>query len=216
MAEGDGLQALEREILSEAEARAGEIAAAAGERAAQVLQRAREQGASQAAHVVAEARREAARERVRSEAAAQLEARRHLLAAREAIIARVVAAARARLEGGLSPGERQEALEKALLAAAAALGGGRLTAQVAERDAPLLTPAFLERLAGRLRAQGVATELTAGQPVPINGGAVVSSDGGRIVLDNSFDARLERQAWELRNEVWQALTERVPEPELAF
>ncbi len=209
MAGDEGLQALTREILSAAEERAAEIRGAAGERAEAALRQAREAGATERERVVGEAGRQAARERARIESAAKLEARRRLLERREAVIGRVLAAVRAHLEGGLSGLERRQALEKLLVEAAAALGGGALTVQASPQDAPFLTPELLRQAASRLEAQGVAAEIALGPPAPILGGAIVTADGGRVVLDNSFDARLERMSWALRNEAWQALTERV-------
>ncbi len=214
--EEEGLQALEQEILRVAEERAGEAIAAARARASELLRQAREEGRAQRAQLVAQAHEGAKRERARIAAAARLEARRRRLAAREAIISAVFEAARARLAGELTAAEREAALVKAVFEAALALGGGHLTVQVNARDLALLTPSLRREVEEHLGRQGVAAVLEPGPPAPILGGAIVSKEGGRVVLDNSFDARLERQSWTLRNEVWQALTEEVPEVEMAF
>jgi len=211
MADRQGVDALAREIIAAAHERANEMVAAARARAADEVRRAQEEAAAARARVVGEARREAARERTRVEAAARLEARRHILAAREALIARVLDEARARLAGGLSAEERRVALEKAVFESAVALGGGHLAVRTNRQDAPFLSPELLQGLEARLAAQGIAAELEPGPTADILGGAIVAQDGGRVVIDRSFDARLEQQLAELRNQAWEVLRAAVPE-----
>jgi len=211
MANRQGVEALAHEIISSAHERADEMVAAARARAADEVRRAEEEAAATRARVVGQAQLEAAQERTRIEAAARMEARQHILATREALISRVLEEARAQLTGGLSPQERRAALEKAVFASAAALGGGRLTVRTNRQDAPFLTPELLEGLTRRLAARGIAAELEPGPTADILGGAIVTGDGGRVIIDHSFDARLEQHLLELRNQAWEVLREAVPE-----
>ncbi len=206
MAEEAGLPALAAEILGAARQEAAELLAAAGEEAAAVLEQARREAATQREAALREARREAEGQRLRALSAAQLAARRQLLARREELITQALGLARERLRSGLTSGERRAALEELVLEAAIALGGGALTVRANARDAELLAPGFWQEVGSRLAAAGVAAEWRQGPPAAIAGGAVVSKDEGRLVFDNSFEARLERQGWALRNEVWQALS----------
>jgi len=210
------LQALSARVLGEAHERAQEATARAEMRAAAIEQRAREAGEARRRTVLSEAEQEAGRYRSRIESAAHLEAKRRLLAKREELIARALAMAHQRLLTALSPEERRAALERALLEAAAALGGGCLTVRTNPQDAAFLTPQFLAELRSRLAAEGVTAEVALGPPADISGGAVVSKEEGRVIFDNSFEARVERLQFALRNEVWQILTSGVEVAELAL
>jgi vacuolar-type H+-ATPase subunit E/Vma4 len=209
MAAREGLDALAEEILDEARQRAEGLTKGAEERAAATMRQAREAATAQRRAAAAEAEREAARYRARVRSAAHLEARRRLLAKREEVIVRALAMAHQRLLTALTAEERRTALEKAIVEAATALGGGRLTVRANPQDTEALTPALLQELQSRLESAGVSAELVVGTPAEIGGGAIVSTEEGRAVYDNSFEGRLERQQWELRNAVWEALS-RVP------
>ncbi len=211
----EGLAALAEVILGEARERAGRIIREAEERAGTVRRDAHAAAEAERQRLTAEDERDAERFRARSESAARLEARRRILAEREALIARALAMAHERLVSGLTPQEREAALGKSLHEAATALEGGRLTVLTNGQDAELLTPGFLGEVQARLAAAGVRSEFVPGQPVEIGGGAVVVKDEGRVVFDSSFEARLERLRWSLRNEIWRVLegaaeAERIP------
>ena len=77
--------------------------------------------------------------------------------------------------------------------------------QVNHRDSELLTPDFLRSVQSRLSQMDVAGDLEIGPPVAIIGGVIVGKDGGRVLFDNSFEGRIERQMWTLRNVIWQIL-----------
>jgi len=207
MAGEEGLQALRAQIAGSARGRADEVIGAAEAQAAEMLRQAQEAAEAERRRVIDEARQEAERYRVRALSAAQLEAKRQLLMGREELINRVFEGARQRLRGGLTGEERRAALARLLAEAAAALGGGDLTVRAGPADAQLLAAQLLQEAAVRGTSAGVAASLQPGPPAAIEGGVVVSKEEGRILFDNSFSARLERQSWALRNEVWQALTE---------
>ncbi len=200
-----GLQALSARILSQARERADEMIRGAEERAEAVERQARNAAEGIRRAVVAEAESAARRERRRSEATAHLEAKRRLLVAREELITRALARAHQALLGELTLQERRAALEKMIFEAGLALAGGRLTVQTSPADAALLAPALIAGLQGRLAQAGAPGELAPGSLVDIAGGAIVSKDGGRVIFDNSFEARLARLGPTLRNDIWQVL-----------
>jgi len=200
----EGLQALGAEILADAERNAQEKVQVATERAARIRHETEQERAAEIAAAIARAQREAEQERRRMTAVAEVAARQRLLAAREELIGRALALAQDSLRAGLSPEQRRSDITMAILQAAQALGGGELTVQCSARDRPFLDE-VLPGVQRELSARGLTVRLSAGPPVTILGGAVVSKDEGREIIDNSFDARLERQNWALRNAIWNIL-----------
>jgi V/A-type H+/Na+-transporting ATPase subunit E len=204
MATPEGMQALQEQVLADARQAAEERLQAAEERAAAIRAEAEEARAAHTAGTAAQARRTSELERRRAVASAKAMARQRVLATREGLIARALAMARERLRTCLTPDERRYDIVRAIQDAARALGGGELTVQAGAPDRTLLGDAL--RTAGHeLAERGMQAVLQAGPPADILGGAVVSKDEGRVIVDNSFDARMERLSWALRNDVWRLL-----------
>ena len=205
MASQENLRMLSSAILDDARRRGQEIVGKAQESAESILRQAHEAAAAKRQAVVAAAQRDAEGYKREITSTARLEAKSLLLAKREELISRALETARDHLRASLKPEDRRAALEKLTLEAVTILGGGKLTVRSNEPDARLLTLKFLTDVERRLAATGVTADLEPGPAVDIAGGVIVQKDQGRVVCDNSFEARLERQKWTLRNEIWQFL-----------
>ncbi|MCL5263918.1 MAG: V-type ATP synthase subunit E family protein [Chloroflexi bacterium] len=205
MASQENLRMLSSAILDDARRRGQEIVGKAQESAESILRQAHEAAVAKRQAVLAAAQRDAKGYKREIVSAARLEAKSLLLAKREELISRALETARDHLRASLKPEDRRAALEKLTLEAVTILGGGKLTVRSNEPDARLLTLKFLTDVERRLAATGVTADLEPGPAVDIAGGVIVQKDQGRVVCDNSFEARLERQKWTLRNEIWQFL-----------
>ncbi|MGE5618052.1 MAG: V-type ATP synthase subunit E family protein [Sphingomonadaceae bacterium] len=198
---------MRRAILQDAEEMArGEIEAARRS-SAEEAERAAAEAEEERARILREAEKEAASLRRRIESIAELEGKRKLLDVRERLIREVLERTLAKLreEGGPEP--RRTTLRRLVLEAARQAGGGRLVVQTAPADAALLSGQFLEGIREELDREGIAAELQpAEKPAAISGGAIVVGGGGRIVVDNSLEARLARQESSLRGGIWRILS----------
>jgi len=149
----------------------------------------------------AEAEAEKARQKILAEAEADIQ--RDRLAAREAMIARVLDETRKRLAAVASDSSRGKALLLALsVEGAKAVSGetAKLVVRPADRgrvDASFL--AEVSRQSGK-RAQ-LSEETQAGL-----GGVIVTSADGRERYDNTLDRRLERRIADVRALIWTRLS----------
>ncbi|MBI2954979.1 MAG: hypothetical protein HYY30_11735 [Chloroflexi bacterium] len=205
MASQEGLKALSSAILDDARRRGEGILRNAQERADVIIRQAQEAAAARRQAIVVEAQRDADGYKRQVVSTARLQAKSLLLTKRENIISRAFEIARDRLRSSLKQGERESILARFVSEAATSLDGGRLTVRANKSDSAFLTPAFLEAVESRLAKSGIVSDLQTGPAVDIIGGVVAERDGGRVKYDNSFEARLEREKWTLRNEVWQLL-----------
>ena len=211
MARRDGIESLRRAILADARAAADAEVAKAETFAEVERQRARAEAEREAAGILDAARREAEALRRRVASVAELEGKRRLLEARERLIQQLLDRAMDELRDERGARGRSEELMRLVVEAALEAGGGRLKVQTSASDAGLLTPGFLAEARERLAREGISADLEAAeQPAEIVGGAIVSRDDGRVIVDNSFDARLARQEAVLRGEIWRILSGRRP------
>lgn len=211
MARRDGIESLRRAILADARAAARAEVAKAETFAEVERQRARGEAESEAAGILQEAQREAEALRRRVASVAELEGKRRLLEARERLIQQVLDRAMDDLKNGRGAQGRREDLMRLVVEAAREAGGGRLKVQTSASDARVLTPGFLAEASKRLAREGISADLEAAErPAEIVGGAIVSRDEGRVIVDNSFEARLGRQEAALRSEIWRILSGRWP------
>ncbi|GEM_PF-1204934 len=203
---GEGIAALRRAILADAEETArSEIDQARG-LASQELEAARVEARGEAERILRDAERQAEAMSRRTASVGELEAKKRLLEVRERLLRQLLDRAMAEAGRISDPRERRESLMRLLLEAAHGTGGGTLEVQTSAQDARLLTTEFLAEARRRLSRDGIRAELQpAKQPASVTGGAIVSQEEGRIVVDNSLEARLKRQEAQLRGDAWRFL-----------
>jgi len=200
MDEENQIQMLEREILGQAD----ENSEAALDRARRIVRRI----AAQAERRADEIRRQAERglavrrqaERARALAVAELEVSREASSRREEFVARAFDEARAALAGWRERPDRDEIVARLVTEAVRALPGEEFAVELAPEDAGRWSGERLADLAGEVSRQtGRAVRL---KPAPAKGyflgGARVTSADGRTRADQTFEARLERLAEDMR------------------
>lgn len=193
-----------KSILAEADAEVARILDAAHTEARAEEDRLRNEAEAAAAEIRAQADQTAARHRTREMATAAVEVRRMLLWARE----KRVAAALTRVEESLRAlRDDPERYRLSLIALAAeavfATGGDPVRLQFAARDRAMADEALVAAVKDGVRARGggdVGIEVEF-PPDSIDAGCIASVLDGRIVYDNTFQRRLERERRALRREI---------------
>ncbi|MDA8218713.1 MAG: V-type ATP synthase subunit E family protein [Dehalococcoidales bacterium] len=201
------LEILSAEILGRARREAEEIRQSAQREADAALERTREDLEAEEVRRVDAATRENQAYVRRATSTAEVEGQRLLLQQRESLIDRVLEAAWQRVANLADKGQRQASLVELGADAVAALGGGDVELRVSDADRPLLDAALLAKIVEVLDRRRVQAKLTvADHPEPIAGGVVAAKEGGRIVLNNSFEARFARERDALRPVIWHVLS----------
>ncbi|MFI5397311.1 MAG: V-type ATP synthase subunit E [Candidatus Binatia bacterium] len=191
---------------------------AAGAEVAMLLRLIREQAAAEIADMRARAHERAARLRATADAEAEairagarsagesrgnlraatllavVETQSHLelLSAREALIERVIARARALLARFPTIPQATERLTNLIREGLQALPPGPVRVRTPREYEPLLDEAIRSSLNTDHRAVAFATD------PELAGGVVVEVDDGRLRFDNSFDGRIRRRMYRLR------------------
>ena len=196
--ESSAAQPLADEILADAERRAKRLRARAETEAKEIAEHAQAE-----AKEVADAAAEHAQGRVdvdtqRILATINQELRSLDLAARQEAIDKAFAAAREKLAA--APADR-DTLVELCGRAIATMDGDRFVISLAARD-HALGAEVCKAVAEKLSSEGHAVDVTLDDtPGKIIGGAIVSRADGKIVFDNSFDARLARAHDDLRSQI---------------
>jgi vacuolar-type H+-ATPase subunit E/Vma4 len=200
------VERLADEILARARAEADAVGVDAQARAAETVSRARADAEAEARRRLAAAEKDAPVIVRRAMSSAEVAAQRRVLEARENLIDQALGLTW-RLATALDdPAERRQSLLALVVEAVAALGGGEVTLQLNPRDHALVSPAFLAQTRDLLDRSGIpATLAVIPEPAHIAGGVVAAKAGGRVLFDNSLEARFERQRDSLRDDVWQVL-----------
>ena len=207
MANRERIETLRSAILRDAREMARAEVEQARQQAAADLERSKQEAEAERARIIHEASRQADALRRRMASLAELKGKRRVLEAREKLITQVLEGAIEKSARPRDPEARRSVLLNLVVEAAREAGSGQLTVQVAPADLELLTPGFLAEASELLSRYGISPQLSvAPQPAAIAGGAIVVADGGRIVVDNSFEARLRRLESTLRSEIWRILS----------
>jgi V/A-type H+-transporting ATPase subunit E len=186
------LDALVERVLERARQQAAEIVDRAGKAAEREIVRAREQCESRKQAAEAVVREAAERRKHSAHAEAEQEQRRAVMNAREAAVDDVFTEVLSSLGSIPEPGERLRLLEQLVREALRALGAPsvRVRLNQAERD--------LARASGFPGEIDKVTVVIDEETIETCGGPVVTDDSGRVVFENTFEARLDRMRDHLR------------------
>ncbi len=191
---------LSDEILKDAATKADRTRKRAERDAKKLLDAAAREAEAAREKVLDVARRRAERAARSILATVEQEARRDLLAAREAELDSLFEAARQRLAALRQAQGDYPAVAAALAAQAIqAMGADRVILELAEADRSMATEAWLADVRRRV-GRDVAITVSE-RPAATDGGVVVRSADGRLLYDNSFAARLRRLWPALRREL---------------
>lgn len=194
----EGAELIIQEIHREAEQKIQYILNEAREEAEKIKEEARKRAEDQAEWILRKARTQAEIEKQRLVANAKLEVRKKRLVVQEELVKEVLSALRERLSS-LPDDEYFETLGRLAREGVEELGLKEVVVTSNERTINLLS----ERLEEFKEKVGV--EVVLGEPIETIGGLVVSDPEGKVRVDNTFEARMERMENELRAEIARAL-----------
>jgi dTMP kinase len=185
-APGTELTPLLEGLAEEARREAEQIVGAARQRAEEALARAEREASRLEAEAEADGRREGEREARRRVALARIEARQDELRQREVEVARVIDAARRRLEARAEGPDAGPLLAALVASAARALGERRVRLQVRAQDRAHLETALA----------GMGLEPSFDEEPLVEPGVLVRTEDGRRLVDATLEGllRLRRPA----------------------
>lgn len=209
--ENEGIDALRRSIVDDTRESAELEIEQARLAAAREMDRRLRQAGQERERILREAECAADTVRRRTISRGELESKQQLLGAREELIRQVLDRALAEAAGEHRTSRRRTLLLRLVVEAARETGCGRILVSASRDDLSLLSPDLLSEAADQLSREGISAQLEAAKdPADIVGGVVVAGDGGRVVVDNSLEARLRRQEGAMRSAVWRILSQADP------
>ncbi|MEM1538502.1 MAG: V-type ATP synthase subunit E family protein [Candidatus Nezhaarchaeales archaeon] len=185
-------------IISEARRQADQILSQARNEVEKIKEEQRQKALRKIQMELEKYRKELEETNKRALIEARFKAKESWLKTRESLIDEAFKKARERIATFVKTPRYPKVLEELIEEASIAIGGGSLIVQLNDKDADLNID--LAKLAKRItRKLNVITALTLSDvKVKTIGGAIVSTSDGRIVYDNTFEARLHRKERDLR------------------
>ena len=191
-----GAEKIVERILADARQQAEAIVAEAKEKAAGILAQGEKEAERSRQEILERARTTAEERRRRIVTIAELEGRKALLAAKEALLEEAFTTALQELQQLDVP--TYQRIIRSLLLASVETGSEEVVVSPADKDR--VTPAFIEKINKELRNQGRKGNLTlVMENRPLEGGFILRSGG--VDINNSFAAILKMQRDELEPEV---------------
>lgn len=192
-----GAEKIVERILADARQHAAAIKAEAEEKAAGIIEKARSEAEKSRRRILDKARATAEERRRRILTIAELEGRKAVLAAKEALLEEAFATALKNLRELDTPSYQQ--VIRSLLLRSVRTGSEEVV--ISPEDQDRLTPEFITSVNQeiRLRTRGKGLTL-ASERRPLGGGGFVLRSGG-VEINNSFAALLAMQREELEPEV---------------
>ncbi len=194
------IDALERAILSEANADVEQIQQDAKAEADAIWQRARDQAESERRAVLEKAKQEAERVRSQFVATSQLKARTLELGRREKLLDDVFKAAREQLTSIQKEKNYEEIVAQLLREGISQLNVDKAKVRADKQTQKILEQGVIAKVSKELKA-----EITIDKPLEEGTGLIVEAAEGRLKYDNTFENRLDHIQNELRSPVYQKL-----------
>lgn len=192
----DGVQKIIEEIDKGAEAQISAVLSEAGEKADAVMKQAREKADTEVGIIVSRGEQEARRESQRILAEARIKARREKVKAQEDMVGRAFESARKNMKQlAESKGEDYKKILEALIRESAlSSGASSLEVIFDPRDRGLISEDRLKEIARDAGSDlGLSITLSVSdETLSCLGGVVVRSADGRVRIDNTFEARIDR------------------------
>ncbi len=194
------IELLEKAVMSQADAEAEKILAAAKAKAEAIRQQARDQAAAERAKILEAASRDAERINRQTVAAAQIRARMLELDQRESILAEVFTAVQGTLAEAPRGKDYGRIVEQLLREAVTHLGAESAQIQADAAAKRFLTPERLSKISKEMEVKlSLKGQLKQGT------GVIVQTADGRMQYDNTLETRLSRLQNALRSPVYHIL-----------
>ncbi|WXG45984.1 MAG: V-type ATP synthase subunit E family protein [Candidatus Atabeyarchaeum deiterrae] len=205
--EPERLKKIEKRIMDEAEEKAREITKEAEKARKQILEDKRKEGEIEADKITRSGTEEADSLKRQKAAEARLKAKQIIIAAREDLINEAILKTKEKLHGLTSSREYIDVLGKLIEEGAEGLGGGELEVVVAGKGTKVSVDlASIAKRVEKSTGKSTAIKLAQGASSSI-GGAIVRKADGSIMIDNTFEGRIERIIRNIRIRVAKVLFE---------
>lgn len=186
---------LQKEILAEAQTRADRIVARANSAAKAAKERAEKENAAQRERALTASRKEADQKTRNIIQGIWMEERKMWLRKREECLQAFFASILKEAQDTVDERDREKSLSKLAKEAMVAIEADEIRVFVAEADTTLVTPAWLEAIAGHPLKATIEVDKA------IRGGIRIATLDGTRVYDNSYAGRLRRLDQEFRQEL---------------
>jgi vacuolar-type H+-ATPase subunit E/Vma4 len=192
-----GLLGIAKEVLEDAEKEAESIILKVESQAEKILDEAEKEAEERYRSIVKEGEERIESERTEKATLFEIETEKKLLQAQEEIINKVFETTLSRLHEYASTPEYQDCLGRLIIEACKKINADELIIQLNQNDYTMLTE---DRLKGISKDVGVKL-VKSDKPINIVGGVIVNSSDGKIVVNNTFENRLNRLKSNLRAKV---------------
>jgi V/A-type H+-transporting ATPase subunit E len=199
----EGARLIVEEILKEAKEKATQLIEEAQKEAKSILNRARLAAKEEMEREVREAKTKGEQVYRAMLAEGRLKAKKEVLRKREELVSEVFEQAKERLAKYASSEKYKRDLIRIAAEACKKLNSDRVVIHANERDLKLLE----RHLHELIRAAGGLTSVSLGEPIQTIGGVRVGTANGKMEIDDTFEARMNREFEALRIKVAKALFE---------
>lgn len=186
-----GVDQIIARIRMDAEKQIETIHRQAGEEAATIFRNAEKEGMEEYTRIMKEKQRKISQSTARIRSQAALEAQQMVRSEKEKAITEAFSRAREQLAGFRDRSAYSRSLEEILSRSVDAFEGEEITVIPAEEDREIV-----ESLVAGMRDDGVPIRVGS-ECTLTRGGVILKSPGGRIVIDQTFEARVNRKRQEL-------------------
>jgi vacuolar-type H+-ATPase subunit E/Vma4 len=189
-----GLSGIAKEVLEDVEKEAESIILEAGSQAEKILEEAEKEAKERYMSIVKEGEERIEAERKEKTILFEIEAKNRLLQAQEKVIDEVFEKVLSRLREYASTQEYQDCLSRLIVDACKKMSANKLIIQLNQNDFSIMTEEKLKKLSKALGVKLVKSD----KPISIVGGVIVKSSDGKIVVNNTFENRLNMLKSNLR------------------
>jgi V/A-type H+-transporting ATPase subunit E len=205
--EADRLKKIEKRIIGEAEEKTKSITKEADKIRRDALEQRRKEGEAEAEKITRSGTEEGDSLKRQKVAEARLKAKQMITAAKEVLINEAIEKSKQQLSELTRSKDYDKILGKLVEEGAIGLGGGELEIVVPVKDQN--TSIDLSSIARRVeKATGGKTTLTmAKEKLNSIGGAVIRRTDGSVLIDNTFEARIDRSLRDIRMRIAKILFE---------
>lgn len=209
MVDNEAVDRIVSRIIEDGEKEIASIIDKAERTASEILEKAEENGGSDAEKILKESREKAEAIRRRLLSGVNIEVKRTKLKAREEVVSSINRKVLKGLED-IRPGSGYpRLLAEVIIEAITGLDGNSFLVYVDRRDMNLLREQVFSLVRDGLQKQARQIETFEETPLEKSslGGARVSVPGGRVIYDNTFEARIYRMRDKIRNIIFEEVFE---------
>ncbi len=209
MVEKESVEKIIRQIIEDGENEIKSISEKAERTASEITEKAEDKGDEIAEKILKESREKGEAIRRRTLSSVNIEVKRTKLKAREEIVSAINQKVHEGLEKIRSDSRYPDLLADMIVEAAIGLEGDSFQVHVDRRDLALLKNKVFGIVREKALEKGIDIRHLEEKPLEKRsiGGARVGIPGGRVIFDNTFEARIYRMRDEIRNVIFKEVFE---------